>query len=298
MTAAVALLLSVGSLSAHAADRNGVAPFLAAETRFQHVSLLNASDRVSLVFELTGEPQNVATRRVSAAVLELDAGPVVMPAQATSFMAPPGVRFVMGVSMQGGEAGRLRARITLLERARTAVRVVGRRVYVDISSETPPAPQGSERGADVVTSAQARLTAGSPSSLRDGVAWRAPQEHAQAVAPAAPIPAAPVPATSARDGYRSTIQPAVDRFDQLTPFLLSAAASPSEPVLKAVGSTLAGIQGLLLSVDVPAESRHAHDVLSSAVATALTAVSPTFGGDRPAQAKQALGLMEQARASW
>jgi len=299
MTAAVALLLSVGSLSAHAADRNGVAPFLAAETRFQHVSLLNASDRVSLVFELTGEPQNVATRRVSAAVLELDAGPVVMPAQATSFMAPPGVRFVMGVSMQGGEAGRLRARITLLERARTAVRVVGRRVYVDISSETPPAPQLTERGADVVTSAQARLTAGSPSRLRDGVAWRAPQEHVQAVAPAAPTPAAPVaPASSVRDGYRSTIQPAVDRFDQLTPFLLSAAASPSEPVLKAVGSTLAGIQGLLLSVDVPAESRHAHDVLSSAVATALTAVSPTFGGDRPAQAKQALGLMEQARASW
>src|SRR5215208_4063683 len=126
MTAAMALVLSVGSISAHAADRNGLAPFAAAETRFQHVSLLNASDRVSVVFELTGGPQNVATRRVSAAVLELDAGPVVMPAKATSFTAPPGVRFVMGVSIQGGEAtaGRLKARITLLERARTAVRVV------------------------------------------------------------------------------------------------------------------------------------------------------------------------------
>jgi hypothetical protein len=249
----------------------------AAETRFQHVSLLNAHDRVSLVFELTGEPQNVATRRVSGAVLELDAGPVVMPARATSFMAPPGTRFVMGVSMQGGEAtaGRLKARITLLERARTAVRVVGRRVYVDFSSDTPPATQRTERAA-----------------------LSAPQAPARAAAPA-PTPAAPVPpSTSGRDAYRSAIQPAIDRFDELKPFLLSAAASPSEPVLKAVGSTLVGIQGLLLSVDVPTESRHAHDVLSSAVAAAVTAVNPTFGGDRAAQARLALNLMEQARASW
>jgi hypothetical protein len=261
----------------------------AAETRFQHVSLLNARDRVSLVFELTGEPQNVATRRVSGAVLELDAGPVVMPARATSFMAPAGTRFVMGVSIQGGEAtaGRLKARITLLERARTAVRVVGRRVYVDFSLDTPPATQGAEPGAAFVPpppKAPARL---------------APQETARAVAPAAPTPAAPVPpSTSGRDAYRLAIQPAIDRFDELKPFLLSAAASPSEPVLKAVGSTLIGIQGLLLSVDVPAESRRAHDVLSSAVAAAVTAVSPTFGGDRAAQAKQALGLLEQARAGW
>ena len=250
----------------------------AAETRFQHVSLLNARDRVSLVFELTGEPQNVATRRVSGAVLELDAGPVVMPARATSFMAPAGTRFVMGVSIQGGEAtaGRLKARITLLERARTAVRVVGRRVYVDFSLDTPPATQRTER-----------------------TALSAPPAAAHAVAPAVSTPAAPVPpSTSGRDAYRLAIQPAIDRFDELKPFLLSAAASPSEPVLKAVGSTLIGIQGLLLSVDVPAESRHAHDVLSSAVAAAVTAVSPTFGGDRAAQAKQALGLLEQARATW
>src|SRR5687768_8288820 len=178
----------------------------AAETRFQHVSLLNARDRVSLVFELTGEPQNVATRRVSGAVLELDAGPVVMPARPTSFMAPPGTRFVMGVSIQGGEAtaGRLKARITLLERARTAVRVVGRRVYVDFSLEMPPVTQRTERAA-----------------------LSAPQATARAGAPAAPTPAAPVPPlASLRDAYRSAVQPAIDRFEELKPFLLSAASSP------------------------------------------------------------------------
>jgi len=94
------------------------------------------------------------------------------------------------------------------------------------------------------------------------------------------------------------MQPAVDRLEQLTPYLLSATASPSEPVLKAVGSTLVGIQGLLLSVEAPPESRRAHEALSSAVAAALTAVSPTFSGDRVAQAKQALGLLEQAKSSW
>jgi hypothetical protein len=249
----------------------------AAETRFQHVSLLAARDRVSLVFELTGEPLNVATRRISAAVLELDAGPVVMPSRATSFMAPPGVRFVMGVSIQGGDAaaGRLKARITMLERARSAVRVVGNRVYVDFSAELAPAGPQPARAAEA--------------------------QHAPTAPPAVSVatPAvSPGSAAPMRDAYRATIQPAFDRFEQLTPFLLSATASPSEPVLKAVGSTLVGIQGLLLSVEVPAESRRVHDAVSSAVAAALTAVSPTFGGDRAAQAKQALGLMEQARNSW
>lgn len=264
LTAAVTLVLSIGAV-AHAAD-----------ARFQHISLLTARDRVSLVFELSGEPQNVATRRISAAVLELDAGPVVMPARPTSFMAPPGVRFVMGVSIQGGNgtAGRLKARITLVERARSAVRVVGNRVYVDFSSDTQPEVQQTQRAASVT----------------------APKVTAPSTAPA--VPAAPAATTTlARDTYRAAVQPAVERFDELTPFLLSATASPTEPVLKAISSTLVGMQGLLLSVDVPAESKPVHDILSSAVAAAVTSVSPTFSGDRTAQVKQALGLLEQAKAS-
>ena len=103
LTAAFLLLISAVVSDADAAD-----------SRLQHVSLLTARDRVSLVFELTQEPEDVSTRRVSAAVIELDAGPVVGPARPTSLMAPPGVRFVMGVSIQGaGRApGRLKARIT------------------------------------------------------------------------------------------------------------------------------------------------------------------------------------------
>ena len=261
-----ALLLAVSA---------GVSPAAAADSRLQHVSLLTARDRVSLVFELTEEPGDVSTRRVSAAVLELDAGPVVAPTRPTSFMAPPGVRFVMGVSIQGasGAAGRLKARITLLESARSSVRVLGRRVYIDFSSDQP------------ATSSRPRPASGP-----------APQTAASAVAAPPAAPAAPAaPARGA--AYREAVQPAVERFEQLTPFLLSAVASPSEPVLKAIGSTLVGIQALLSSIDVPAESQTAHDLLSQAVATALTAANPTFSGDRGAQARQAQSLLGQAKSS-
>lgn len=256
------------------------APVYAADTRFQHVSLLAAQDRVSLVFELTGEPLDVATRRVSAAVLELDAGPVVGPARPTSFMAPPGVRFVMGVSIHAGSdtGNRLKARITLLERARSAVRVLGRRVYVDFSPDSLP-PSATQ-----------------PTRTAAMTAPRAPGAPA-AGTPAVAAQSSEAPAPSRREEYRAAVQPAIERFEQLSSFMVSAAASPSEPVLKAIGSTLVGIQGLLLSVDAPVESKTLHDLLSSAVATALTAVSPTFTGDRTAQARQAMSLLEQAKNS-
>ena len=264
LTAALLLVLASGASVASASD-----------TRFRHVSLLQARDRVSLVFELTSEPEDVSTRRVSAAVLELDAGPVVAPERPTSFMAPAGVRFVMGVSIQGGSGagGRLKARITLLERARTAVRVLGRRVYVDFSPDSLPVTKPPER---TISSAAPAVTKEPP--------------------PAPAAPAAPAPAGD--EAYRNAVLPAIERFEQLAPFMKSASATPSEPVLKAIASTLTGIQAVLLSVDVPGESRSAHDLLSSAVATALTAVSPTFSGDRAAQTRQALSLLEQAKSSW
>ena len=272
-TAVVALGIMACASAAHAAD-----------PRFQQVALLAANDRVSLVFELTDEPQNVATRRVSAAVLELDAGPVVMPAKATSFMAPPGVRYVMGVSIQAGDGttvGRLKARITLLERARSAVRVVGRRVYVDFSPDLLPAPAAPPERAIV---AQPRPAVSSTAA-------------AASVTPTVKPAEVPAPPAASQAAYRAAVQGAVERFQQLTPFLLSATTAPSESVLKAVGNTLTGIQGLLLSVDVPAESKSTHEALLSGIAAAVSAVSPTFTGDRVAQAKQAIGAVQSVVGS-
>ena len=188
----------------------------------------------------------------------------------------------MGVSIQSGTetGGRLKARITLVERARSAVRVIGRRVYLDFSPDSLPA---------VATQPERAL----PVAARR--ATKAPT-----VAPAPAVAQAPTiaPAPSRRSAYREAVTPAVERFEELTPFLRSAAASPNEAVFKAVGSTLVGIQGVLLSVEVPGESRAVHDLFSSALATALTAVNPTFNGDRAAQVRQALSLVEQAKSSW
>lgn len=251
----------------------------AGEARFERVLLLTAGERVSVVFELTGEPRDVSTRRVSAAVLELDAGPVTLSHERESFSAPAGVRFVSSVSVQratGAAGGLLKARIELLERSRSTVRVVGRRVYVDFAAELPPQRVPSERATPPATPA-------------------APAP----VAPAAPAPPAAVPepvATPPAETFRATIAPAIERFDQLTPFLISATTSPSEPVLKAIGETLASIGQSVEGAEVPAEARHSHQLLSSAIALAVAAVDPRFGGDRAAQTRQALTLLNQAKA--
>src|SRR5262245_17423603 len=162
-------------------------------------------------------------------------------------MAPPGVRFVMGVSIHSGSdtGNRLKARITLLERARSAVRVLGRRVYVDFSPDSlpPAAAQPTRSAATAGPKVTATPATGGPA----------------AGTPAVVTPSAEAAASSRREEYRAAVQPAIERFEQLSPFMVSAAASPSEPVLKAIGSTLVGIQGLLLSVDAPAESKTLHD---------------------------------------
>ena len=94
--------------------------------------------------------------------------------------------------------------------------------------------------------------------------------------------------------YEAAIQPALDRMERLAPFLVSAAASPSAPVLKALEETLMTISQSIVAVDVPAQSREAHQLLTSALSLATHAVAPTFGGDRTAQTREALTLIDRA----
>jgi hypothetical protein len=242
----------------------------AADARFERLVLLPSPDRVSLVFEMTGEPREVSTRRISSAVMELEAGPIAAPVAAASFVAPTGVRFVGGVTIvraaapEGGAY--LRARITLLETSRSAVRVVGRRVYVDFSADAP---------------------------LR----VRQPASPLPRRVPSAPsAPAAP-DLTPPSDTYQTAVAPAIARLEELAPFLVSAANSPSAPVLKALSDTLTTISQSVGLVEVPEGSRRAHGLLSSAIAVATGAVDPSFGGDRASQARQALTLLNQAKAA-
>jgi hypothetical protein len=247
----------------------------AADARFERVVVLPSRERVSVVFELTAEPADVSTRRVSAAVFELEAGPVAAPLTASTLVAPPGVRFVSSVAIQGvpeGKQGMLKARITLLERSRSSVRVVGRRVYVDFMAGAPPRQM--------------------PSDEPVRAERRQPADPAPAAAPPATVAPAAVAATAA---YRAAVQPVWDRFEELRPFLLSASNAPSPPVLQAIGNTVTDIRQAARRVEVPAEASEAHRLLLSALDAAATAVDPAFGGDRKAQAQLALVLLDQAK---
>jgi type II secretory pathway predicted ATPase ExeA len=116
-------------------------------------------------------------------------------------------------------------------------------------------------------------------------------------AAAAPKPAPPPPpAPAAPAAYQSVVQPAIDRLEQLAPFLVSASTSPSPPVLKALEDTLTTIGRSVETVDVPEQSRRVHQLLTSAISSATTAVAPGFAGDRAAQTRQALALLNQAKS--
>lgn len=120
---------------------------------------------------------------------------------------------------------------------------------------------------------------------------------APARVPAAPVPASPaVSAPAPAVAYQAQVQPAIDRLEQLTPFLVSASTSPSAPVLKALQETLATLGRSVETLAVPAESRHVHQLLTSAISSATTAVTPAFAGDRAAQARQAIALLNQLKA--
>jgi hypothetical protein len=250
----------------------GTSQAVAADARLERVVVLPSRERVSVVFELTAEPAEVSTRRVSAAVFEIDAGPVATPVAPSTLVAPPGVRFVSSVAIQGAPAGSpgvLKARITLLERSRSSVRVVGRRVYVDFMAGDPPRQLPPEE-----------------------------PQRAERVRPAAtPQPAAPKAADPPHASYARAAQPVWDRLEELRPFLLSAASAPSPPVLQALEATLNDIGRAAAALETPTDTVEAQRLLIAAIDSARTAVDATFSGDRTAQVALALSLLRQARDS-
>jgi type II secretory pathway predicted ATPase ExeA len=117
----------------------------------------------------------------------------------------------------------------------------------------------------------------------------APQSSVEPEAPASPQ--AVVPET-----YRTIVDPAIDRLERLAPFLVSAAASPSAPVLKALEETLTTLGQSVAAADVPTESRQAHQLLTSAISMAATAVNAGFQGDRAAQTRHALAMLAEVKS--
>ncbi len=236
------------------------------------VLLVAAPGRLSLVFELPSEPRQVSGRRITQTSFDLDVGPVATAVVAQDWSTPIDIQLVKHISLMasGGDARSMRARLTLSETANATVRVSGYRVYVDVSrlqpeTETAPAP--------VMPAPRAVQLARAPSK---------PAESQQSDAPGV-------------DHYREAIDQVIARFEEIQPFLRSAAASPSPEVLAALGGTFGEIEASIRATDVPPDALAPHGLLTSAVQLARGAVAPEFHGDRVAQVREAAAQLAAAK---
>jgi hypothetical protein len=244
----------------------------AADPRLVRVVLLRVADRISLALEMTGEPQKAALRVLSARALEVEAGPVSGVVREDQLAPASDAAFIRHVSIQryttGSRVVFVRARVTFDAPGAGNVRVVGRTVYVDLTPmvalrpNLPSAPRLSRRE-EVIQSQQVA---------------RAPQQK-----------------PGSQTSYEQEVRPVLSRLMEIGPFLASAAKTPADDVLRAVGGTLSEVEQPLRAMNVPPASRPAHNILLSAVATASRAVAPDFRGDRVIEAQRALALLDAAK---
>ena len=245
----------------------------AADPRLVRVVLLRVADRISLALEMTGEPQKAALRVLSARALEVEAGPVSGVVREDQLAPASDAAFIRQVSIQryttGNRLAFVRARVTFDAPGAGNVRVVGRTVYVDLTPmvglrpNLPSAPRLS-RGEEVTRNQQVAR----------------PQQ----------------PKSGSQSSYEQEVRPVLSRLTEIGPFLTSAAKTPADDVLRAVGGTLSEVEQPLRVMNVPQASRPVHNVLLSAVATASRAVSPEFRGDRVIEAQRALALLDAAKS--
>jgi len=235
-----------------------------ANPRLERVLLLPSPDRSSVVLELTTEPRQVSTRRISESIFEVDAGPGVDMVTPQLLKAPATVRFIESVSVRvlpTPLGSVVRARITMTSAAQAVVRAAGRRVYVDVSK----APV---------------MTPGSPAALA--------AQLSRPASPAQPAAAAP----TAEDAYRSGVRPVVGKLKELSPFLASAAAAGDSSVATAILPALANARTSLASLQPPDEARGSHTMVLAAVDRILRALAPEFTGDRATAVRQSVTTIE------
>lgn len=230
-----------------------------------NVVLVAAAGRLSVVIEMAVEPRQIQTRRLTPTLLEVEAGPVLAPVEWQRWNAPDGVKLISQVTIEEGASASQRSvktRIAVSESARTNVRVVGKRLYIDLWSLEPP------------------RSAGRASSARVARRNAVPDEEKKTAATMGEIP-----------DYEKTIRPAVARLKAMEPFVLSAVSSPAPDVLAALAGSLTGLQQWIQTIEAPGEWAGTHSALIAGVELAIGAVDPEFHGDRAKQAREAFALV-------
>jgi hypothetical protein len=265
----IAVVLALIGCFAHLTAREA----RAADPRLVRVVLLRVADRMSLALEMTGEPQKAALRVLSSRALEIEAGPVSGLFKEEQLAPASEGAFIRQVSIQkyinANHVAFVRARVMFDAPGAGNVRVVGRTVYVDLAPMIafrpvlPRAPRLERR--------------------------EEPPQGQQAVR-------APQPKSAPPNSYEQEVRSVLARLTEIGPFLASAAKTPADDVLRAVGGTLAEVEQPLRVMNVPQASRPVHNVLLSAVATASRAVAPDFKGDRVIEVQRALALLDAAKS--
>jgi hypothetical protein len=244
--------------------------------------VVSSGGRVSVVLELPSHPRRMQTMRTQGNVVEIEAGPITDDGRSSAsgsaeWRAPAGVDLFdhVAVDEEAGVDGRtVRVRLTTPALVQHHVRSAGRRVYVDLW-----APQSVN---DVPLPPQMQPEQPVRAAIdRD--------EHGE--------DAEPVPAANPAQEYAEALRPAVTRFTEIEPFLLSAATAPSPEVLVAISRTVGGVAEWVKAIQPPAGKAAEHGVLVAAVDMALSAVSQDFTGDRGAQARNAIARAHAAAAA-
>jgi hypothetical protein len=242
--------------------------FGAGDTGGDNVLIVAAAGMSSIVFEMRDSPREVESRRTSATTLDIAIGHVTDAGAMDLLSMPEGVVLAREVSVGSTEVGRaMRARLVVPEGVQSRVRLEGRRVYVDLAWPQPPwqvanrmpGPKGPGlRGEGSGPDTVARVVSDSPET------------------------------------YRERLNAVVARFEEIQPFLVSAAQSPEPDVLVALERSLDGLKSSLASVNPPPERVANHQSLLTSVVLAAGAVAPSFAGNREVAVHQAISMFDDA----
>jgi hypothetical protein len=277
----------------HVDDRLRVTPAALSATRrpksYPDITLVAAPGRLSFVFELNEEPRHVSGQRIGPTTFTVTAGSLRAPIEAQTWKAPGDVRLVKRVvlSKPAQDPATMHGSVTLAENADAAVRLQGRRIYVDVFRRTDDVPPLEEATAPIAA-APAAVSRPRIPATGSGVST--------STAPPSPSPP-PVASQGAggTEAYRAALQPLLARFEEVQPFLGATIATASPDILAALNGTCAQLEQAAAAITPPPEARGVHNLLTSAAHLARTATGPSFAGDRLAAVKEAGGQFAAAK---
>lgn len=247
------------------------------------IVIIAAAGMSSVVFEMTGVPREVETRRTGPTTLDVEIGKhtVVVGDPEPAYeplRLPDGVSLVRELSAQrdDAESDAMRAHLVVPEGVESRLRLEGKRVYVDLAF--PKAPWHVERPK---TSLRAPGQADRDSNTE-------PASETEKVGRVVVDPPS---------NYQDQLAAVVARFDQIEPFLLSSLEQPEAEVFYALAHSLEDLRESIWALRVPADLENNKMSAISAIARATSALAVDFVGDRSKTVREAVALFEGSMGS-